>query len=183
MANIRVVIVVASLIFSLFWSGLLQAILRNVISLIPLPYNYFRIHYVESVLSQEPQAVDVIEKTLEENERKMHEQLMSVVKLMEDLVSSSEMDGMSDEEVETTFGHLYDMFPVMDKLFEEVLQEEYEISSVNPGTDYHETHRRYIAMKKVLEKKRSANEAIKSDESGISDTSSSGDDTIAAEEP
>ncbi|XP_064119111.1 uncharacterized protein LOC135224171 [Macrobrachium nipponense] len=184
MVNIRIVIVVASLIFSLFWLGLLQAILRNIISLIPFPYDYFRIHYVESVRPQEPQVEGDVafEKTLEENERQMHAQLMDVVNIMEDLASSSEMDGMSDEEIEVTFGHLYDVFPVMDKLFEEVLQDEYGISSINPGADYYETHRRYLAMRKVLEEKRRAKEAIKSGDSGISDNSSS-DVTSAAEEP
>ncbi|XP_068248353.1 uncharacterized protein [Palaemon carinicauda] len=189
MAGLRVIIVMTSLVFALGWCGLLQVIFQEILSLVPLPSNFFRVQYVQDQQYQDSDYVDDVqdesydnfERNLKENERQMREQLTQVIIMMEEFLKDSETGEMSQEEIADTFDHLGAMFPVIDKLFNTLLHEK-SVSNINPEADYHETHRRYLTMKREIEKKRQSKPTLNDDDITINNANSLDDDGIVADE-
>lgn len=152
MANPRLVMVVVAVTFALYWSGVLQATTKTALSFLLMRFASIRIER-QPAMSKAEAVGDNIDDALEQNQKNMENRLMDVVNMMENLVTSNELDTMSNSDLEDTFGKLYEMFPLMDKVFAKALEFEAGIS-INPRADYHETHRRYEAIRKILDRKR-----------------------------
>ncbi|KAK7079936.1 hypothetical protein SK128_012223 [Halocaridina rubra] len=160
MAKTRLVIIVICAVFALYWGGAIRATSRMLFTFIS-SISPFHIQYVRdpehrnSHVESDPEAVliDNIAEAMETNHMKMSDHMLDVVNLMEELIDDNDLDSMNSEELEDTFAQIYDMLPLMDTVFAKALEYEAGVS-INPRTDYHETHRRYEALRNTLQKKR-----------------------------
>ncbi|ROT69375.1 hypothetical protein C7M84_012429 [Penaeus vannamei] len=125
-------VVLLALLFCLYWSGFLS----------------FAVRVVASALVSRLSAFEDMAGKMED-----------MISKMEKMVEDTDLAEMNSEEMKKTFGKLYDLFPMMDTLFERVLNAEVA-QAVNPRGDFYEMQRRYDALRETLETKRAEKEEL-----------------------
>ncbi|XP_047470147.1 uncharacterized protein LOC125025885 isoform X1 [Penaeus chinensis] len=154
----RAKVVLVTVLFCLFWSGFLAFAVRSLVSGLVA-----RLGAVESLVSGEDPATDgvlgAVEKAVRQDTEVVSNKLGEMISKMERLVEDTDLSVMNNEEMMITFGKLYDLFPMMDNLFERLLKAEV-VQAVNPRGDFYEMQRRYDALRETLELKRKEKEEL-----------------------
>ncbi|XP_027236750.2 uncharacterized protein [Penaeus vannamei] len=151
-------VVLLALLFCLYWSGFLSFAVRVVASALVSRLSAFDAFVRGQDAAKEDvraAAKEAVKRDTEDMAGKMEDMISKMEKMVED----TDLAEMNSEEMKKTFGKLYDLFPMMDTLFERVLNAEVA-QAVNPRGDFYEMQRRYDALRETLETKRAEKEEL-----------------------
>nr|XP_027236750.1 uncharacterized protein LOC113828008 [Penaeus vannamei] len=113
-------VVLLALLFCLYWSGFLSFAVRVVASALVSRLSAFE----SFVRGQDAAKEDVraaAKEAVKRDTEDMAGKMEDMISKMEKMVEDTDLAEMNSEEMKKTFGKLYDLFPMMDTLFERVL--------------------------------------------------------------
>ncbi|XP_037780765.1 uncharacterized protein LOC119577137 [Penaeus monodon] len=147
-----------AVLFCLYWSGFLAFAVRFLGAGLVSRFSAGE-SFVEGEGTAKDDLLGAAEKAIRRDTDKVSGKLDEMISKMERMVENTDLSQMNSEEMMITFGKLYDLFPVMDSLFERILEAEVA-QAVNPRGDFYEMQRRYDALRETLERKRKEKEEL-----------------------